>query len=1390
MHISSLQQFLSLTREEAQRNLPVRFTAGVTYYDPSWHILFVQDGMTGYWIYGSEVKETIELGDLVEVTATTILSSGYSNLHQPKVRRIKPGTLPGAQRISAKGLREHYSQRVSFEATVRSVMVSEGRLCMQLEEDGAWINAYVPSIRQGDDGHGLVDARVRLTGVSAYESQQHPSVVGRIYCPGMSDIEVLVPQRGNPLEIPVTSIRKLLTSAGQSPSTRVHVQGEVSDARLGEQITITDTTGSILLRCMSIPTMGTNRHVEAWGFVHYLDGRLVLDHALLSPMAGTRMEKQHTTGDSGLAMQANRRCLENIKEIQQLGKLEADQALPVRLKAIVTHVDKGVTTVFVHDGSGGMCVLLPQGATNIWIGQELEIEGTTVSGDILPMVAASRCSVLGKRAWPEAQRVSLSELMDCSHDCDIVEMEGVITRAETAPDDAVLTVLHRDGLFRVVVGQGSTDPSMSLVGRQVMVQGVCSADLTADARKVLNIRLHVPSLEPPFFKLLGALPVDAASLPPVPIDNLVYYDAPLKVGSQRIKVMGVVSLSTGQNELYVQNDHAGIKVRMMQSRRVAVGAEVEVLGFLSHEKTTPVLIESDVKVLKVASKIEPVVVPQLDKIVYSSVYESRLIKVKGRLIEPVFDMEAPQFMLENENVHFTASFAAGGRMGVSQWPVGTLLELTGICQLQSGIGRKPNGFHLLMRTPEDVRLLKLPSWLTREGVFWALIGSVAVVGGSMLWIYLLRERVREQTALVRHQLEQEASLERRYKELWENANDLFFTLDLRGHCTAVNAATAQLFGVSHSAMVGRAFGDFAGPQNGVVIEGVIQELVRGQRPVSRELRVTHSGGKTADLDVLFRPMRHGGDLDAIQAIARDVTEQKHMHESLARERNLLRTLIDHLPDYIYIKDVTGQYLLSNDATLRLKGLASTREVVGKTAFDVFPSSYANAFHTDDLKVLREGVSMYDREEPSVDVQGKTRWLCTTKVPLKDAQGRVIGLVGISRDVTERRNLEMQLRQSQKMDSVGQLAAGVAHDFNNLLTVIQGNVGLLQTEKQLCADTQAALQEISNAAQRAANLTRQLLMFSRKQVMQPKTLDVNELITNLTKMLHRLLGEHVELDTQYADRAAMIHGDVGMIEQVIVNLCVNARDAMPNGGKLLIQSDVVDIDQAYAKARPEARPGRYVRVSVQDTGHGMDDATLARIFEPFFTTKPSGKGTGLGLATVYGIVKQHQGWVEVQSMLHKGTTFGVYIPLDARDVVKPQDSPENAGATQGHETILVVEDEAPLRLLVTRILSRQGYRVVAAKSGVEALDLWAVHKHEVDLLLTDMVMPNGVSGKQLAATLLAERPELRVIYSSGYSMDLAAQGGQFKTDVNFLPKPYPTSKLVEIVRRNLDHSVTV
>jgi two-component system cell cycle sensor histidine kinase/response regulator CckA len=397
------------------------------------------------------------------------------------------------------------------------------------------------------------------------------------------------------------------------------------------------------------------------------------------------------------------------------------------------------------------------------------------------------------------------------------------------------------------------------------------------------------------------------------------------------------------------------------------------------------------------------------------------------------------------------------------------------------------------------------------------------------------------------------------------------------------------------------------------------------------------------------------------------------------------------------------------------------------------------------------------------------------------------LLLLTQDVAERVLLERQLRQAQKMEAIGQLAAGVAHDFNNILTVIQGHAGIMQQTMDSHNPQTKSLDQIAKAADRAATLIRQLLMFSRKQVMQFRHLDLNDNLRNTIKMLERLVGEHVQIDFHPQESLPAIHADPSMLEQIAMNLAVNARDAMPNGGKLSITTTLEAVRRAPTPLDPEPRDGDYLCLVFGDTGTGMDTQILSQIFEPFFTTKAVGKGTGLGLSSVFGIVRQHQGWVEVESQPNNGTTFRVYFPTSRTPAEKTVLVVDSA-LYSGQETVLVAEDEDALREMVVQVLKIQGYTVLEAASGHHALEVWERANHPVDLLITDMVMPGGIMGSELAERLSSQSPRLKVIYTSGYSPGMAGKDASLLEGRNFLPKPYSIGKLAQFVRECLDAPV--
>jgi PAS domain S-box-containing protein len=413
--------------------------------------------------------------------------------------------------------------------------------------------------------------------------------------------------------------------------------------------------------------------------------------------------------------------------------------------------------------------------------------------------------------------------------------------------------------------------------------------------------------------------------------------------------------------------------------------------------------------------------------------------------------------------------------------------------------------------------------------------------------------------------------------------------------------------------------------------------------------------------------------------------------------------------------------------------------------------------------------------------------------IHDTQGNPVGSLGVASDITrrkqaedEREKLQSQLIQAQKMDAVGQLAGGVAHDFNNILAAMVMNVGLMREDPCISAEMRAALADQQEFVSRAASLTRQLLLFGRREVMQKQLLDLDSLLGNLLKMLRRLIGEHISIEFKGNPKPTWIIADGGMIEQVVMNLVVNARDAMLSGGCVSLATEIVELAAQGVGRHPEECAGRFVRLTVTDAGVGMDEATLQHIFEPFFTTKAQGKGTGLGLATVYGIVKRHEGWIEVESALGQGTTFRIHLPASpTAPEAKPRDTvpPLVVG---GKETVFLVEDDEGVRTAALAVLRHAGYQVLTAVNGPKALEVWAARQQKIDLLLTDMIMPEGMTGLELVKRLRTDDPGLKVVIMSGYSLELSQHGVLEADHLTYLAKPFEPVILIRTIRQCLDH----
>jgi PAS domain S-box-containing protein len=526
-----------------------------------------------------------------------------------------------------------------------------------------------------------------------------------------------------------------------------------------------------------------------------------------------------------------------------------------------------------------------------------------------------------------------------------------------------------------------------------------------------------------------------------------------------------------------------------------------------------------------------------------------------------------------------------------------------------------------------------------------------------------------------------------------------------------------------------------------------------------------------------------------QRLEEEIAERIRTEDALRMAQARLNYLVTQSPAVIYSLKTDGQSILSTWAS---EGVI---EMTGYSAAEITESDWwATHVHPGDWDAavsVRSNLSTDNRPATEYRLRhknGQYRWIRDQQRLVRDSSNQPVEIVGTWMDITERKELEEKFRQAQKMEAVGQLAGGVAHDFNNLLLVMRGHAELLLLHSDNHNEqTNESLKQITAASERAANLTRQLLAFSRKQVMQSQPLLLNDLIANLTKMLKRIIGEHIQLQCHYASQLSYVEADPGMLEQILVNLVVNARDAMSGGGKLLVTTEEMVLDETYVRTNREATTGRFVCLSVNDTGSGISPEHLPHIFEPFFTTKEVGKGTGLGLATVYGITKQHRGWIDVASQVGVGSTFRIFLPAMAAPPPQSQTPAAETGLRGGSETVLLVEDDEAVRSLTRRLLENFGYRVREAASGREALSRWSSQVAQIDLLLTDIIMPHGISGLELASQLRNQRPDLRVVFLSGYPADAAGKDPAIfrQPHTSFIQKPCPWRDLLHTVRNNLD-----
>ncbi len=680
---------------------------------------------------------------------------------------------------------------------------------------------------------------------------------------------------------------------------------------------------------------------------------------------------------------------------------------------------------------------------------------------------------------------------------------------------------------------------------------------------------------------------------------------------------------------------------------------------------------------------------------------------------------------------------------------------------------------ILSFLPSILRSGETGSVFDLRRAMWGLLGIVLLFDVYTVYQQLQLHRTRRQL-IEREEL---------FQLITENVADMIAVVDMEGHRLYNSPSYHRVLGYTVEELQSSSSFEQIHPDDRNRVREAAMEARRTGVGRPLEYRMRHRDGTWRVLESTASVIRSpSGDPERLVIVNRDVTQRKEAEESLHASESGFRSMIEDAPYGIYRAGVDGKLLRANPALQKMLGYDNVDELLNASLpvnifrnpsdFGGFKELLQNASEIKDVEV-----ELKRRDGAPITVR------CTGRKVKEEHEG-VPCFDVFAEDITERRILERQLRMAGKMEAVGRLSGGIAHDFNNLLGVIIGYGQVLKRRLGAGSDLLECAEEIEKAGQRAASLTRQLLAFSRQQILTPSVLKLNDLVLDMAKMLPRLLGEDVAVNTSLSSDLGMVKADQGQIEQVIMNLAVNARDAMPEGGTLRIETANVELDQAYAWQHPGAKPGHYVMLAVVDSGAGIDPDTLTHIFEPFFTTKEVGKGTGLGLATVYGVVKQSGGYIWVESEPGHGASFQIFLPRvdePTADIAATTPVDETVG---GSETILLVEDSEALRKLTRSFLESHGFKVLVAQDGEEALQVEARHPGKIDLLLTDVVMP-GMNGRVLAERLLPKQLRRRVLYISGYTDSFVARHGVLEEGMVLLHKPFTEEVLIRKVREVLD-----
>jgi PAS domain S-box-containing protein len=1441
--LTHVEQIREMTIEEAGRGYPVRIRGVVTYYNWDAGDLFIQDSTAGIWVNPGQTKLALHHGEFVQVEGFSGVGDFAPEIEPAHFRSLGEAPMPKPRRPTSDELTSgrQDSQWIELQGVVRSVAEREGGLVLNLSSGAFECSVFVlkyPSLPTG-----IVDGQVRIRGVfgGLYDPSSVRFIGFQVLTPSWADVKVLERPTQGLWSVPVRPMRLFLRLTPEGAFThRVHVRGVVTLQQLGRVLCIRDSGGALLVNTTQPTPLKVGDLIDAMGYPAIGDYTVIMRDAIFQRVGA---------GPAPEPVAVN-------PEKMQAGSHNADLVrLSARLLNCTTR--PGEEVLELQAGRANFRAVLNTGTNSsplgsLRAGSLLQLTGVVIveadknhepKGFEILLRSPADVVVLELPSWWTAGRIARLLIILAGIVFWISLWVAVLRRRVEERTETIRAALEStvDGILVVnsagkIVAYNHKFAEMWCIPESVLA--------SRDDNVVLNFVLS--QLEDP--------------------------DALLR------RVRQTYADHDTQTDDVIEFKDGRVFERHSEPQRVKGKNVGRVWGFRNvteRKRAEDALRQSE------QSNREVIASARDGVIVYDREFR---YQVWNRFMEELTGVPASQVL---------------GRQGFDLFP--HLREQKVDALLQRALeGEEVHSPDMPFRVPLTGKSGCVSSIFNPHfGPNGEIIGVISIVRN-------ITERKRAEAALIeeRHLLH----------TLMDNLPDMIYFKDRESRFTRINNAHAKAFGLEDPAQaVGKTDFDFYTPEHAKEFHRDEEEIIRtGQPVVGKEEKESWPDGRETWASTTKMPLRDAqGQIVGTFGISRDITKRKDAEEELRRSEAKYRSTVLNIPEVVWTVTSEGRFVFITPNIERLSGY--TAEEVHQYGLRLFFES----IHPDDQPRVKEASAALFRKGQPYNVECRARrkngeWIWVhdravgtferdgvryangllsditerkraeealreseehfrrfiENVPLgvyrttpdgrvlmanpallrtlgydswqelasrnlesegfeagrprsafreqieregevggleaawkrrdgsvvfvresarafRADDGRVLYYDGVVEDVTERRRLEEQLRQAQKMEAVGRLAGGVAHDFNNLLTIVIGYSDLLLKKLTASDGIRPCLEEIKKAGERAALLTRQLLAFSRKQVLQPQILDLNSLLTNVDEMLRRVIGEDIELVTRLPSGLGRVKADPGQIEQVIMNLAVNARDAMPQGGQLTLEAANAELDSSYVSSHGSVLPGHYVMIAMSDTGIGMDAGTQAHIFEPFFTTKEQGKGTGLGLATVHGIVKQSGGSIWVYSEPGKGTTFKVYLPRidQAVEVVAPTQVPVDE-LSLGCETILLVEDEGAVCSLVRGVLESRGYQVLETNRANEALEIGERHKERIHLLLTDVVMPQ-MNGMELAEHLALIHPETKILYMSGYTDDAVVRNGLLGPGTVLLQKPFTADALACKLREVLD-----